>query len=101
MSLYSKKFIKFLNEQDEDQLTDPEAMQSTLEPETDAGDFDIDVPETADGSPVNSQQREMYDELSEWINRMDEFSKKLIRFLIVFQIQKQRRLPEWQWKFRR
>ena len=41
MSLYSKKFIKFLNEQDEDQLTDPEAMQSTLEPETDAGDFDI------------------------------------------------------------
>lgn len=26
MSLYSKKFIKFLNEQDEEQLTDPEAM---------------------------------------------------------------------------
>ena len=52
-------------------------MQSTLDPETDAGDFDIDMPETADGSPVNSQQREMYDELSEWINRMDEFSNYL------------------------
>jgi hypothetical protein len=77
MSLYSKKFIKFLNEQDEEQLTDPEAMQSTLEPETDAGDFDIDMPETADGSPVNSQQREMFDELSEWIVKMDDFSDYL------------------------
>jgi len=72
MSLYSKKFIKFLNEQD-----DVEAMQSTLDPETDVEDFDIDVPETSDGSPVGSQQREMFDELSQWIQEMDKFSNYL------------------------
>lgn len=77
MSLYSKKFIKFLNEQDDEQLDDVEAMQSTLEPETDVKDFDIDVPETSDGSPVGSQQREMFDELSQWIQEMDKFSNYL------------------------
>ena len=77
MSLYSKKFIKFLNEQDDEQLDDVEAMQSTLEPETDVKDFDIDVPETSDGSPVGSQQRQMFDELSQWIQEMDKFSNYL------------------------
>ena len=72
MSLYSKKFIKFLNEQD-----DVEAMQSTLEPETDVEDFDIDVPETSDGSSIGSQQRQMFDELSQWIQEMDKFSNYL------------------------
>ena len=72
MSLYSKKFIKFLNEQD-----DVEAMQSTLDPETDVEDFDIDVPETSDGSPVGSQQRQMFDDLSQWIQEMDKFSNYL------------------------
>jgi len=77
MSLYSKKFIKFLNEQDDEQLDDVEAMQSTLEPETDVKDFDIDVPETSDGSPVGSQQRQMFDDLSQWIQEMDKFSNYL------------------------
>ncbi len=77
MSLYSKKFIKFLNEQDDEQLDDVEAMQSTLDPETDVEDFDIDVPETSDGSPVGSQQRQMFDDLSQWIQEMDKFSNYL------------------------
>lgn len=80
MNLYTKKFIRTLREQDEDQvpgeeqMTDNEAMQSTLDPETDATDFDVDAPQSADGSPVNSQQKQMFEELSGWISKMDEFS---------------------------
>jgi hypothetical protein len=76
MSLYVKKFSKFLNEQDEEldsEITDTEAMDTTLDDGTDAGDFDVEVPD----APVANGQKEMYDELNSWIQEMDRFSDYL------------------------
>ena len=76
MSLYVKKFSKFLNEQDEEldsEITDTEAMDTTLDDGTDAGDFDVEVPD----APVANGQKEMYDQLNSWIQEMDRFSDYL------------------------
>lgn len=76
MSLYVKKFSKFLNEQDEEldsEITDTEAMDTTLDDGTDTGDFDVEVPD----APVANGQKEMYDELNSWIQEMDRFSDYL------------------------
>ena len=76
MSLYQKRFSKFLREQDDEntELTDQEAMATTLDPDTSVDDFDVDVPED---SPVSSQSKEMFEELNSWIQKMDEFSDYL------------------------
>ena len=77
MSLYQKRFKKFLSEQDDEntELTDQEAMASTLEPETSPEDFDVDVP--AGDDPVSTQSKQMFEELSSWINEMDRFGDYL------------------------
>ena len=78
MSLYQKRFKKFLSEQDNEntELTDQEAMASTLEPETSPEDFDVDVPANDEGA-ISSQSRQMFEELNGWIQKMDEFSNYL------------------------
>jgi len=78
MSLYQKRFKKFLSEQDDEntELTDQEAMASTLEPETSPEDFDVDAPAGGE-DPVSSQSRQMFEELSSWIDKMDEFGDYL------------------------
>lgn len=78
MSLYQKRFKKFLSEQDDEdiELTDQEAMASTLDPETSPEDFDVDVPSNSEG-PINSQSRQMFEELNGWIEEMDRFSNYL------------------------
>ncbi len=76
MSLYSKKFNRALNEQDdvEDiEMTDDEAMASTLDPETNPEEFDVETPD----APIAGGQKEMYDELYSWIGEMDKFSNYL------------------------
>jgi len=74
MSLYSKRLSRVLSEQDDiEELTDQEAMAGELEPETDPTDFDVDTPST----PVANGQKEMFDELSSWIEEMDRFSEYL------------------------
>ena len=77
MSLYQKRFKKFLSEQDDEntELTDQEAMASTLEPEPSPEDFDVDVP--AGDAPVSTQSKQMFEELSSWINEMDRFGDYL------------------------
>jgi len=78
MSLYQKRFSKFLREQDDentDELTDQEAMASTLDPDTSIDEFDVDVPEG--DSPISSQSKQMFEELNSWIQKMDEFSDYL------------------------
>ena len=73
MSLYAKKFNKVISEQDED-LTDLEALETTLDADTSPEDFDVDAPaETS----VTGNQKEMYDELNSWISEMDRFSSYL------------------------
>ncbi len=76
MSLYQKRFNKFLSEQDDelnDEITDAEAMETTLDDDTGAEDFDVEVPD----SPLANGQKEMYDELNSWIQEMDRFSDYL------------------------
>ena len=77
MSLYQKRFKKFLSEQDDEntELTDQEAMASTLDPETSPNEFDVEAP--AGDSPINSQSKEMFEELNSWIQEMDRFSNYL------------------------
>ena len=77
MSLYQKRFKKFLSEQDDEntELTDQEAMASTLDPETSPEDFDVEAP--AGDSPINTQSKEMFEELNSWIQEMDRFSNYL------------------------
>lgn len=75
MSIYSTRFHKIL-EQDEE-LTDTEALDSQLQDIT-SDDLGADVPKGSDTtSPINSQQKQMFDELSGWIIKMDEFSNFL------------------------
>jgi len=78
MSLYQKRFKKFLSEQDDEntELTDQEAMASTLDPETSPEEFDVDVPADSENA-VSSQSRQMYEELSSWIDEMDRFGDYL------------------------
>ena len=76
MSLYQKKFNKFLSEQDDElepEATDAEAMETTLDDGTEPTDFDVEVPD----APVANGQKEMYDELNSWIQEMDRFSNYL------------------------
>ena len=78
MSLYQKRFKKFLSEQDEQdiEMTDQEAMASTLDPETSPDDFDVDAPASGQGA-IGAQSKQMFDELSGWIQEMDRFSAYL------------------------
>ena len=77
MSLYQKRFKKFLSEQDDEntELTDQEAMASTLDPETSPDEFDVEAPEGE--SPISSQSKQMFEELNSWIQEFDRFSDYL------------------------
>ena len=79
MSLYQKRFKKFLSEQDDEntELTDQEAMASTLDPETSPEEFDVDVPEGDGDSPISTQSKQMFEELNSWIAEFDRFSEYL------------------------
>ena len=78
MSLYQNRFKKFLSEQDEQdiEMTDQEAMASTLDPETSPEDFDVQAPASGEGA-IGAQSKQMYEELSGWIEEMDRFSAYL------------------------
>lgn len=78
MSLYQKRFSKFLREQDDEdiEMTDQEAMASTLDPDTAPEDFDVDAPASGEGA-IGAQSKQMFEELNGWIQKMDEFSSYL------------------------
>lgn len=78
MSLYQNRFKKFLSEQDDEnvELTDQEAMASTLDDGTAPEDFDVDAPASGGGA-IGTQSKQMYEQLSGWIEEMDRFSAYL------------------------
>ena len=78
MSLYQKRFSKFLREQDDEdiEMTDQEAMASTLDPDTAPEDFDVDAPASGEGA-IGAQSKQMFEELNGWIQEMDRFSAYL------------------------
>lgn len=73
MSTYSKRFNKILEQDDE--LSDAQALDSELEDIT-ADELGADAPADVTSS-INNQQKQMYDELSSWISKMDEFANYL------------------------
>ena len=78
MSLYQKRFSKFLREQDDEdiEMTDQEAMASTLDDGTTPEDFDVDTPASGQGA-IGAQSKQMFDELSGWIQELDRFADYL------------------------
>lgn len=74
MNEYSKRFAKILEQDDEltDELTDDEALDSELQDIT-ADELGADAPADVTNA-INDQQKQMYDELTSWIGKMDEFS---------------------------
>lgn len=80
MNSYQKRFIKVLNEQDDPEITDREAMASTLDKGTSPEDFDVDAPKGVVGQvPVEltAFQKAMYDELRKWLGEMEQFKEYL------------------------
>jgi hypothetical protein len=74
---YYNRFTKVLREQDEDlELTDAEALDAELSDIT-SDELGADLPDDVSGSPLNDQQKQMYDELNSWITKMDEFASYL------------------------
>lgn len=78
MSLYQNRFKKFLSEQDDEnvELTDQEAMASTLDDGTAPEDFDVDAPASGEGA-IGAQSKQMFEKLNSWIEEMDRFSAYL------------------------
>lgn len=73
MNPYLKRFSKIL-EQDED-LTDAQALDAELQDIT-ASELGAESPPT--GAPsITGQQKEMYDKLRDWIQKLDEFAEYL------------------------
>lgn len=74
---YYNRFTKVLREQDEDlELTDAEALDAELSDIT-SDELGADLPDDVSGSPLNDQQKQMFDELNSWISKMDEFAAYL------------------------
>lgn len=74
---YYNRFTKVLREQDEDlELTDAEALDAELSDIT-SDELGADLPDDVSGSPLNNQQKQMFDELNSWISKMDEFAAYL------------------------
>ena len=79
MARFENKFFKVLNEQDEER----EAFEASLEGETDAGEFDVDVevdetvveddPNVKAAVAVEARNEAMRVTLQGWIGDLDEF----------------------------
>ena len=79
MSNYVNRFKRILVEKDEE-MTDKQAMASTLDQGTDPASLDVqDVPPAgAQVQPsLSGMQKQMYDELKGWTIKIDEFTKFL------------------------
>jgi len=79
MSNYVNRFKRILIEKEEE-MTDQEAMASTLDKGTDPASLNVqDVPQAgAQMQPtLSGMQKQMYDELKGWTMKIDEFTKFL------------------------
>ena len=81
MNKFENRFLKFLNEQDEDQA----AMAATLDKGTDPAAFDTDMgpgatpegPNNAVSKALSERETAMVNELKSWIAVMEDFLEKL------------------------
>ena len=82
MARFENKFFKVLKEQDEER----EAFEASLEDETDAGEFDVDVetdvevtedPNVQAAAAINARNEAMTSTLRGWIEELDGFLQYL------------------------
>ncbi len=74
-SFFGKRFCKLLEQDDIDEvpMSDAEAMESQLDPETDPNDFGIDAPEQSADDLIQANNSAQSKELQNWVNQMDQF----------------------------
>ena len=77
MSFFSKRFITLLEQDEAVEITDTEAMETQLDPETDAADFNVDAPEQSPEDMVKANNAAQAQELASWITKMEEFTNYL------------------------
>lgn len=74
---YENVLIKVLRE-NPDELTDSEALQSTLDQGTDPTSFDVDAQAAQDHmNAISAMQDKMVHQLTAWIGELERFSKFL------------------------
>ena len=77
MSFFSKRFITLLEQDETVTITDTEAMETQLEPETDAADFNVDAPQQSAEDMAKANNAAQAQELASWITEMEEFTNYL------------------------
>ena len=77
MSFFGKRFITLLEQDETVEITDTEAMETQLDPGTDAADFDVEAPEQSPEDMVKANNAAQAQELASWIARMEEFTNYL------------------------
>jgi len=77
MSFFGKRFITLLEQDETVEITDTEAMETQLDPGTDAADFDVDAPEQSPEDMVKANNAAQAQELASWIAKMEEFTNYL------------------------
>jgi hypothetical protein len=76
---FGKVFMRLLEtpEEVEQDMTDLDAMQSTLDPGSSTNDFDVSAPAARATQAIADASAHMVGELDSWINRLSDFSNFL------------------------
>jgi|TARA_R100000005_G_C4993171_1_gene200281 hypothetical protein len=78
MSFFGKHFVRLLEQDEEIQITDTEAMETQLEPGTETSDFEVeDVPQLDAEQVVANDNAVQAKELAEIIRKMEDFTNYL------------------------
>jgi hypothetical protein len=77
MSFFSKRFITLLEQDENVEITDTEAMETTLEPGTEADDFAVDAPQQSAEDLTKANNAAQLQELASWVAQMEEFTNYL------------------------
>lgn len=77
MSFFSKRFITLLEQDENVEITDTEAMETTLEPGTEADDFEVDAPQQSAEDLTKANNAAQLQELTSWVTQMEEFTNYL------------------------
>jgi len=77
MSFFSKRFITLIEQDEQTDITDVEAMETQLEPETDVSEFYVDAPQQTPEEMAKANNQAQAQELASWIGKMEEFTNYL------------------------
>lgn len=77
MSFFGKRFLKLLEQDENIEITDAQAMETQLEPETDPSDFDVDAPMQTAEDMAKANNVAQAQELAGWVKQMESFTNFL------------------------